>query len=39
MSKDIAFKSTLIGLTAASLLTVATVSSAAGTLNVSNWAE
>ena len=40
MNKDTAlFKSTLIGLTAASLFTVATVSSAAGKLNVSNWAE
>jgi len=39
MNKDTAFKSTLIGLTAASLFTVATVASAAGKLNVSNWAE
>ncbi len=39
MNKDTAFKSTLIGLTAASLITVATVASAAGKLNVSNWAE
>ena len=39
MNKDTAFKSTLIGLTAASLFTVATVASAAGKLNISNWAE
>ena len=39
MNKDIALKSTLVGLTAASLFTVATVASAAGKLNVSNWAE
>jgi putrescine transport system substrate-binding protein len=39
MNKDTAFKSTLIGLTAASLFTVATVATAAGKLNVSNWAE
>jgi putrescine transport system substrate-binding protein len=39
MKKDTAFKSTLIGMTAASLFTVATVASAAGKLNVSNWAE
>src|SRR5210317_1967765 len=39
MKKDTAVKSTLVGLTAASLFTVATVSSAAGKLNVSNWAE
>jgi putrescine transport system substrate-binding protein len=39
MKKDIAFKSTLVGLTAASLFAVATVTSAAGKLNVSNWAE
>ena len=39
MNKDTAFKSTLVGLTAASLLTAATVVSAAGTLNVTNWAE
>ena len=39
MNKDTVFKSTLIGLTAASLFAVATVSSAAGKLNVSNWAE
>ena len=39
MNKDTAFKSTLVGLTAASLLTVAGAASAAGKLNVSNWAE
>jgi putrescine transport system substrate-binding protein len=39
MKKDTAFKSTLVGLTAASLFAVATVTSAAGKLNVSNWAE
>jgi putrescine transport system substrate-binding protein len=39
MNKDTAFKSTLIGLAATSLFTVATVTSAAGKLNVSNWAE
>ena len=39
MNKDTAFKSTLVCLTAASLFTVATVASAAGKLNVSNWAE
>jgi len=39
MNKDTAIKSTLLGLTAASLLTAATVVSAAGTLNVTNWAE
>ncbi len=39
MNKDTAFKSTLVGLTAASLITAATVTSAAGKLNVSNWAE
>ena len=39
MKKDTAYKTTLVGLTAASLFTVATVTSAAGKLNVSNWAE
>jgi len=39
MNKDTAFKSTLVGLAAASLLTAATVASAAGKLNISNWAE
>ena len=39
MNKDTAIKSTLVGLTAASLITVATVASAGGKLNVSNWAE
>jgi putrescine transport system substrate-binding protein len=39
MNKDTAFKSMLVGLTAASLITAATVTSAAGKLNVSNWAE
>ena len=39
MNKDTAFKSTLVCLTAASLFTVATVASAAGKLNVSNWAD
>jgi putrescine transport system substrate-binding protein len=39
MKKDTAYKSTLIGLTAATLFTAATVASAAGKLNVSNWAE
>jgi len=37
--KDTAFKSSLIGLTTAALLTGATVASAAGKLNVTNWAE
>ena len=32
------FKSTIVGLTAASLLTAVTVTSAAGKLNISNWA-
>jgi len=39
MKKDTAVKFTLAGLTAASLFAVATVTSAAGKLNVSNWAE
>ncbi|MCP4335796.1 MAG: extracellular solute-binding protein [Gammaproteobacteria bacterium] len=39
MNKDTAFKSTLAGLTAASLIAVTTVAPAAGKLNVSNWAE
>jgi putrescine transport system substrate-binding protein len=39
MKKDTALKSTLVCLTAASLFAVATVASAAGKLNVSNWAE
>ncbi|MCP4389964.1 MAG: extracellular solute-binding protein [Gammaproteobacteria bacterium] len=37
--KDTAIKSSLIGLTTAALLTGATVATAAGKLNVSNWAE
>lgn len=37
--KQTAFKSSLIGLTAAALLTGATVASAAGKLYVTNWAE
>ncbi len=39
MKKDNLFKLTLVGMTAASLFTVATVASSAGKLNVSNWAE
>ena len=39
MNKDTAFKSTLVGLTTASLLAVAGAAGAAGKLNVSNWAE
>ncbi|MCP4332188.1 MAG: extracellular solute-binding protein [Gammaproteobacteria bacterium] len=39
MKKDTAYKSALVGLTAATLFTVATAASAAGKLNVSNWAE
>ena len=39
MNKNTTLKSTLVCLTAASLFTVATVASAAGKLNVSNWAE
>ena len=39
MNTDTAIKSALIGLTAASLLTAASIASAAGKLNVSNWAE
>ena len=39
MNKDTAIKSLLVGLTAASLITAATVTSARGKLNVSNWAE
>ena len=37
--KDTTLKSSLIGLTAVALLAGATVASAAGKLNVSNWAE
>ena len=37
--KDTAFKSGLLGLTATALLTVSMTASAAGKLNVSNWAE
>ena len=37
--KDTTLKSSLIGLTAAALLAGTTVASAAGKLNVSNWAE
>ncbi len=37
--KDTTFKSSLIGLTAAALLTGTTIASAAGKLYVSNWAE
>ena len=37
--KTTAIKSGLIGMTAAALLTAATAASAAGKLNVSNWAE
>jgi putrescine transport system substrate-binding protein len=33
------FKSTVVGLTAASMLAAVTVASAAGKLNISNWAE
>ncbi len=39
MNKDTTIKSALVGLAAASLLTAVTVASAAGTLNVTNWAE
>ena len=39
MKKGTAYKSTLVGLTAATLFTVATAASAAGKLNISNWAE
>jgi putrescine transport system substrate-binding protein len=39
MKKDTAYRCTLIGITAATLFTAATVTSAAGKLNVSNWAE
>ena len=39
MKLDTTLKSVLIGLTAASMLTAATTASAAGKLNVSNWAE
>jgi putrescine transport system substrate-binding protein len=39
MNIDTALKSTLVGLTAASLIAAATVTTAAGKLNVSNWAE
>ena len=37
--KDTTLKCSLIGLTAAALLTGSTIASAAGTLNVTNWAE
>ncbi len=37
--KDTAIKSSLISLTTAAILAGATVASAAGKLNVSNWAE
>lgn len=39
MIKDTAYKTSLIGVTAAVLLTGATLAAAAGKLNVSNWAE
>lgn len=39
MNKDTTLKSTLIGLTAVAMLTSASIASAAGKLNVSNWAE
>ena len=39
MNKDTTLKSTLIGLTAVAMLTGASIASAAGKLNVSNWAE
>lgn len=39
MKKDTTLKSALVGLTSAALLTATTLASAAGTLNVSNWAE
>ncbi|MDH3859670.1 MAG: extracellular solute-binding protein [Gammaproteobacteria bacterium] len=39
MNKDTTLKSTLVGLTAVAMLTGASIASAAGKLNVSNWAE
>jgi putrescine transport system substrate-binding protein len=39
MKTGTTFKSTIVGLTAASMLTAVTIASAAGKLNVSNWAE
>lgn len=39
MIKDTAYKTSLIAVTAAGLLTGATLAAAAGKLNVSNWAE
>ena len=39
MKTDTAFKSALIGMTTAALMTATTTGFAAGTLNVSNWAE
>ena len=39
MKTDTTIKSALVGLTCTALLTVTTLASAAGTLNVSNWAE
>ena len=39
MNKGITFKTTLVATATAALLTGATLASAAGTLNVSNWAE
>ena len=39
MKSQIRFKATLVGLTAATVLTATTASLAAGNLNVSNWAE
>ena len=39
MKTGTTLKSTIVGLTAASMLTAVTVASAAGKLNVSNWAE
>ena len=39
MKTDTTIKSALIGLTGAALLTATTLASAAGSLNVSNWAE
>ncbi len=39
MKSAISFKTSVVGLTAAAMLTGATLASAAGKLNVSNWAE
>ena len=39
MNKGITFKTTLVATATAALLTGTTLASAAGTLNVSNWAE